>query len=91
MQRYTKMCRGVGYSYSWRREVSFSPRPLYPKEITHSTNWQRVCVYSRCGLDAVEKRKILAPYRNLTSSVQGTVCRYTDRAILAQPSKQELN
>jgi hypothetical protein len=39
--------------------VSFTPRPLYPRETAPSTHWTGGCVDPRTGLDDVEKRKFL--------------------------------
>jgi hypothetical protein len=43
----------------WRLVVSFTPRPLYPGEITPGTYWIGGWVGPRADLHAVEKRKIL--------------------------------
>jgi hypothetical protein len=39
--------------------VSFTPLPLYPREIAPGTHWIGGWVCPRAGLDPVEKRKIL--------------------------------
>jgi hypothetical protein len=45
----------------WRYVVSFTPRPLYPREITPGTHWTEGWVGPRTGLNDVEGRKILPP------------------------------
>jgi hypothetical protein len=45
----------------WRWVVSFTPRPLYPRERAPSTHWIGGWVGPRAGLDAEVKRKIPSP------------------------------
>jgi hypothetical protein len=52
---------------SWRWLVSFTPRPLYPRERAPYTHWTRGWVGPRAGLDTVVKRKINSPYRDSNS------------------------
>jgi hypothetical protein len=63
--------------------VSYTPRPLYPRERTPDTHWIGGWVDPRAGLDDVEKRKFLnlpglelrplgRPARS--QSLPGTVC-----------------
>jgi hypothetical protein len=44
--------------------VSFTIRPLYPKEKTPGTRWIGGCVSPRAGLEAVVERKIPNSYRD---------------------------
>jgi hypothetical protein len=63
----------------WR--VSFTPRPLCPKERSRCTHWIGGWVGSRAVLDAVVKRKIPSPHRESnprTPIVQRVAQRYTD-------------
>jgi hypothetical protein len=46
-------------SISWRWVVSFTPRPLYPRERAPGTHWIGGWVGPRAGLDDMEKRKFL--------------------------------
>jgi hypothetical protein len=72
--------RGIGgiaprildFSNGWRWVVSFTPRPLYPRERSLCTHWIEVWVGARAGLDTVVKRKIPSPCRktNPQSSVR---------------------
>jgi hypothetical protein len=39
---------------SWRRVVTFTPRPLYPREKAPGTHWIGGMVDPRAGLDDVE-------------------------------------
>jgi hypothetical protein len=41
--------------------VSFTPRPLYPRERASDTHWIGSWVDPKAGLDDVEKRKFLTP------------------------------
>jgi hypothetical protein len=62
---------------------SFTPRPLYPREIAPGSHWLGGWVDPRAGLDNFEKKKILIlPGLELDpSSVQPTASRYTDYSI----------
>jgi hypothetical protein len=46
---------------SWRWVVSFTPRPLYPRERAPGTHWIRGWVNPRAGLDHMEKCKFFTP------------------------------
>jgi hypothetical protein len=48
----------------WRWVVSFTPRPLYPKERAPGTHWIGGWVGPRAVLDAVVKRKVPSPCRD---------------------------
>jgi hypothetical protein len=70
----------------WRRVVSFTPWPLYPRERAPSTHWIGGWVGPRAVPDAVVKRKIPSPRRKSnprTPIVQPVVQRYTNWAIPA--------
>jgi hypothetical protein len=70
----------------WRWLVSFIPRQLYPRERAPGTHWIGSWVGPRAVLDAVVKRKIPSPHRELnrrTPIVQPVVQRFTDWAIVA--------
>jgi hypothetical protein len=62
-----KICGSVWYynstildlGTSWRRVISFTPRPFYPREIAPGTLWIRGWVGPRAGLETMEKRKIV--------------------------------
>jgi hypothetical protein len=47
----------------WKWMVSFTPRPLYPRERAPGTHWIGGWVDLRAGLDTVWKRKIPSPRR----------------------------
>jgi hypothetical protein len=49
----------LDFDARWRRVVSFTPRPLYPRRRALRAHWIRSCVNPRAGLDTVEKRKHL--------------------------------
>jgi hypothetical protein len=60
--------------------VSFTPRPLYPKETVPGIHLTGDWVDPKAGLDDVEKKKFL-PYRNSNSDpsvVKLVASRYTD-------------
>jgi hypothetical protein len=70
----------------WRWVVSFTPRPLYPKERAPGAHWIGGWVGPRAVLNAVVKRKIPSPRREsnpTTPIVQSVAQRYTDWAITA--------
>jgi hypothetical protein len=70
---------------SWRRVVSFTPRPPYPREKSPRCPLDRRWVDPRVGLDDVEKRNSW-PYRDSNSDssvVQPVASRYNDWAIPA--------
>jgi hypothetical protein len=70
----------------WRWVVSFTPRPLYPRERAPGTDWIGGWVGPRAVLDAVVKRKIPSSLRELnlrTPIVQPVAQHYTDWAITA--------
>jgi hypothetical protein len=46
-------------STSWRRVVSFMPRPLYARERAPGSNWIGGWVDPRAGLDDLQKKKYL--------------------------------
>jgi hypothetical protein len=64
-------------STRWRGVVSFTLRPLYPRERTLCTFWIRDWVGLRAVLDAVESREIHCPGGNRTPAVQPVAHRYT--------------
>jgi hypothetical protein len=67
----------------WRWVVSFTPRPLYPRERTPVTHWIGGWASPRTVLDAVVKRKIPSSRRESnprTPIVQPVAQRYTDWA-----------
>jgi hypothetical protein len=68
--------------------VSFTPRPLYPRERAPGTNCIGGWVDPRAGLDNMEKWKFLTlPGLNPDLSVvQPVASRYTDSAIPAHYS-----
>jgi hypothetical protein len=53
--------RNLHLGTSWRVMVSFTNRPLYPRERDPGTHWIGGCIGPRAGLDAVVKRKIPSP------------------------------
>jgi hypothetical protein len=72
---------GSGGIARWRRVVSFTPRPLYPRERTPGTHWIGGWVGPRAVLNAVVKRKIPSPRRESnprTPIVQPVAQQYTD-------------
>jgi hypothetical protein len=61
--------------------VSFTPRSLYSREKAPGNHWIGGCVGSRAVLDAMVKRKIPIPRRELnprTLIIQPVAQRYTD-------------
>jgi hypothetical protein len=48
----------------WRWVVSFTPRPLYPRERAPGIHWVAGWVGTTADLDARARRKIPSPYRN---------------------------
>jgi hypothetical protein len=48
----------------WRWVVSFTPRPLYPRERAAGTRWTGGRVGPRAGLNAVTKKKNPGPCRD---------------------------
>jgi hypothetical protein len=54
---------GSDLGIRWRLIVSFTPRPLYPREKAPGTHWIGGWMGSRAVLDAVMKRKIPSPRR----------------------------
>jgi hypothetical protein len=50
-------------STRWRWVVSFTPRPLCPREVTTGTHWIGGWVGPKVRLNAVEQRRISCPYR----------------------------
>jgi hypothetical protein len=75
---------------SWRWVVSFTPRPLYPRERDTGTHFIRGLVDPRAGLDDMEKRKFFTlPGLELPPLlvVQPVASCYTDWAIPAQSSE----
>jgi hypothetical protein len=73
----------------WRWVVSFTPRPLYPRERAPGAHWIGGWVGPKAVLDAEVKRKIPSPRRESkprTPNVQTVAQRYTDWAITALAS-----
>jgi hypothetical protein len=68
---------------SWRRMVSFTPRPLNPRGKSPRYHWIRGWVDPRAGLDDVEKRKFLTlPGIEIRPpGLAAVASRYTDWAI----------
>jgi hypothetical protein len=65
--------------------ISFTPRPLYPRERTSDTYWIGHWVDPRAVLDVVVKRKIPSPQRESnprTPILQPVASHYTDRAMV---------
>jgi hypothetical protein len=50
--------RFVDHNAGWKRVVSFTPWPFYPREKYFRTFWIGAWVVPRAGLDNVEFRKI---------------------------------
>jgi hypothetical protein len=76
----------------WRWMVSFTTRPLYPRERAPSTHWIGGWVGSRAVLDAVMKKKCPAPRRESnprTSTFPPVAQRYTQWNIKALRRNQE--
>jgi hypothetical protein len=66
--------------------VSFTPRPLYPRERAPGTHWIGGWVVPRAGLEVVAKKRIPSPRRelnSLTPIVQPVASRYISWAIPA--------
>lgn len=61
-QRYSAIYSNL--STGWRRVVSFTPRPFYPRERAFGAYWIRGFVVTRACLDFVRKKNIFAPARN---------------------------
>jgi hypothetical protein len=58
--------------------VSFTPRPLYPRERAPGTRWIGGWVSLKAGLDEVVKRKIPSPYKDSNPPIiQPIAQRYT--------------
>jgi hypothetical protein len=53
--------RILDFGTRWRWVVSFTPRPIYPRERTPGTHWIGVWVGPRAGLDSVVMKKFPAP------------------------------
>jgi hypothetical protein len=70
--------------------VSFTPRPLYPREKFSGTHWIGGLVDPRICMNDVEK---ILPYQDSNSDpsvVQHVATRYTDYAILSLQEKNPL-
>jgi len=62
----------LNHGIRWRWEVSFTPRPLYPRRKFPGNHWIRGCKGPRADFDVVAKRKnfIITPagIKSLSSS-----------------------
>jgi hypothetical protein len=66
----------------WRRVVSFTPRPLYPRGKSRQYLLDRRLGGSQSRSGRCGEEKNLAPARNKTPAIQPVPRRYTERAML---------